>query len=128
MTESENLGSFAKDNKNLLKDYLQTRLEIYKLQAIRMLSKTAGYFIWIIILLFLLFVFIIFGGIVTGLWLSDVTGSYVTGFGITTMLILLLTLIITAFRHVLFVNPIIRAIIRKTTETADAEENNNLPS
>jgi hypothetical protein len=87
MSEFENLGSFFRENKKLVKDYLDARLEIYKLKLIRIFSKSAGYFIWIIISLFLLFLFFIFLGLVTGFWLSELTGSYVTGF--TTTLIVL---------------------------------------
>ena len=56
----ENLGSFFKENAKLLREYFETRMKVYRLRAVRLLSKSAGYFIWIIISLFLLFLFIIF--------------------------------------------------------------------
>lgn len=122
MSEFENLGSFFRENKKLVKDYLDARLEIYKLKLIRIFSKSAGYFIWIIISLFLLFLFFIFLGLVTGFWLSELTGSYVKGFGITTLIILVVIIVLALLRKVLFVNPIIRNIInRASDENASGE-------
>ena len=122
MSDKENLGSFFKENKKLAKSYIETRAEIYRLRAIRLLSKSAGYFFWIIISLFLLFLFIIFLGIVTSLWLSNITGSYLAGFGITTLAFLIIIIILTLFRKVLFVNPIIKAFIHHSQEEPAEEE------
>jgi len=124
MPDTEKLGTFFKENKKLLKDYFEIRLDIFRLKIIRIFSKSAGYFIWIIISLFLLWLLIIFLGLVTGFWLSSVTGSYTTGFGITALIILALIIILALLRKVLFVNPIIRTIIKKAseeTETANEE-------
>jgi hypothetical protein len=125
MADTENLGGFFKENKKLVKEYLDTRLEIFELKLIRILSKSAGYFIWIIISLFLFFLFIIFLGLVAGLWLSELTGSYVTGFGIITLIILLKIVLLYAFRKTLFVNPIIRTIISKVSNEKAEDEKQN---
>jgi len=127
MPETENLGSFFKESKKLVKEYLNTRQEVYKLKLIRILSTSAGNFVWIIISLFLLLLFVIFLGLVGGFWLSDLTGSYVKGFGVITLIILLKIVLLTIFRKVLFINPIIRGIIRRTTdeEPAGNEKQNN---
>lgn len=121
MAETENLGTFFKDNKKLVKDYFETRLDIYRLKIIRIFSKSAGYFVWIIISLFLLFLFIIFGGLVTGFWLSELTGSYAKGFGLATLIILVIILLLALLRKVLFVNPIIRVIINNADEENEIE-------
>src|SRR6476660_3749413 len=127
MPETENLGSFFKESKKLVKEYLNTRQEVYKLKLIRILSTSAGNFIWIIISLFLLLLFVIFLGLVGGFWLSDLTGSYVKGFGVITLVILLKIVLLTVFRKVLFINPIIRNIINWSTdeEPAGNEKQNN---
>ena len=119
MPDTENLGSFFKENKKHLKDYLETRVDIFRLKMIRIFSKSAGYFIWIIVSLFLLWLFIIFMGLVTGFWLSSVTGSYTKGFGITALIILLLIILLALLRRVLFVNPIIRAVIKNANEETE---------
>lgn len=122
MSESESLGSFLKENKKLAKEYVDTRLEIYKLQLIRIFSKSAGYFAWIVISFFLVWLFIIFLGLVTGFWLSSVTGSYTIGFGITTLIILVLIFTLALLRKKIFVNPIIRAIINNATDEKEMDE------
>ena len=122
MVETENIGSFIKENKKLAKEYIDVRLEIYRLKLIRVFSKTSGYFIWIMISLFLVSLFAIFLGVVAGLWLSELTGSYVLGFGIVTLLILVKIIFLALFRKKIFVNPIIRNIIsRMDDDSNDAE-------
>ncbi|HVT86603.1 MAG TPA: hypothetical protein VHD35_15470 [Chitinophagaceae bacterium] len=118
----ENLGSFFKENTKLLREYFETRLKIYRLRAVRLLSKSAGYFIWIIISLFLLFLFIIFLGVVLSLWFSQMTGSYIAGFSITTGIILLVIVLLALFRKPLFVNPIIKAFISQSEENIEEED------
>ena len=119
MTEKDNLGSFVKENKKLLKDYLDTRLEIFKLKMIRLFSKSAGYLIWIIISLCLSFLLMTFIGLVIGFWLTDVTGSYIKGFGYTTLIMLGIIVILALLRKTLFVNPLIRIVIRQITDASD---------
>ncbi len=121
MAEQENLGSFFKENARILREYFETRMKIYRLRALRMLSKSAGYFIWLIISLFLFFLFIIFSGVVLSLWLSQLTGSYIAGFGITTAGIFILIIVLATFRKALFVKPIIKAFINQSEETIDDE-------
>jgi len=125
MPETETFGSFFKENKKLVREYLDTRLEVYKLKLIRIISKSAGYFIWVIISLFLLLLLMIFLGVVAGIWLSEVTGSYVLGFGIIAALVLLKIIFLAVFRNTFFVNPVIRNVISRISdeeEEANAEK------
>ncbi|HTQ63570.1 MAG TPA: hypothetical protein VMI12_02180 [Puia sp.] len=124
MGQPDNLGSFVKDSKPLLKEYLETRLELFRLQAIRLISQSAGYLIWLLISVFLLFLIMIFSGIVLGCWLSNLMHSYVWGFGLTTLILVLVFILLAAFRKSLFVRPVIQAIINKIgeTETSDPDD------
>jgi hypothetical protein len=126
MAEKENLGSFLKENKKLVTDYLDVRLEVFKLKMIRVFSKSGGHFIWIIISLSLIFLLITFTGLVIGFWFTDLTGSYVKGFGYTTLIMLGIIILLALFRKVLFVNPIIRKVIRRTmADNDDIDPGNN---
>ena len=111
----DDLGSFIRENKELASSYAETRLEIYRLRIIRVLSKLAGQFIWLLVSLFLISLLFIFLGLVTGFWLSEITGSYTRGFGLTAMIMMVVIVLVAAMRNVLFIDPIIRAIIRKTS-------------
>ena len=119
---SENLGSFFSENARLLREYAEARVEIMRLKILRAAARSAGTFLWIIISLFLVFLVIIFAGLVMGFWLSSVTGSYITGFGITTLLLVLLLVLLALFRKVLFINPFIRLFIRRSTGAEDEEQ------
>jgi hypothetical protein len=122
MVEPENLGSFFKENKSVLKEYIETRLEIFKLQAIKISSKSAGYLVWIIVSLFLLFLIAIFSGMTLGYWLSSLTGSLIEGFGFTALFMLLLFVFFAIFRKKLFVNPLVKTIIQSSIEEMDEDE------
>lgn len=122
MSQNDNLGSFFKESKPLFKEYIETRLELFRLQAIRILSQSAGYLIWILVSLFLFFLILIFSGIVLGCWLSGLTHSYVIGFGLTTLLLIAIFVLLAIFRKALFVRPVIQAIISKTLEPTEEEE------
>ena len=87
-----------------------------------MISKSAGYLVWIIISLFLLFLVILFAGLVLGFWLSDLTHSYVKGFGFTTLILLFIFTVLAIFRKSWFVNPVIRVIIDRAAEDVEEEE------
>ena len=121
MSDFDNFGTFFRENTKLAKDYVETRLKLFKLKLIRGFSKSAGYFLWILISIFLLFLFIIFLGITMGFWLSQLTGSYARGFGLTTLIILAIILVLALLRNVLFVNPIIRNIISRTMDEEESE-------
>jgi hypothetical protein len=116
MGQPDNLGSFFSENKTLLKEYLETRMEIYRLQSLRIFSKSAGYFAWIIISLFLVLLLLFFGGMAIGFWFSSLLHSYVKGFGLVTLLILAVTILLAVFRKSLFVDPVTHSIIQRSRE------------
>jgi hypothetical protein len=119
----ETLGSFVRENKRLVKEWLETRLDIFKLKMIRSVSKSAGYLIWTIIAMLLFTLLMIFAGVTAGFWLSALTGSYSKGFGIVTLFILFLVLMLVIFRKTLFVNPVIRNLVSKmSSDTREDSE------
>lgn len=122
MADTENFQSFFKENKDLAKTYFEVRLNIYRLKIIRGFSKSAGFFMWMMILLFLLFLLMAFIGLVLGFWLTDLTGSYVKGFGLTTLILMVIMILLALLRKPLFVDPIIKDIIKRTNEEAEKKE------
>jgi hypothetical protein len=126
MTPQDNFQTFFTENKKLVKEYFDTRVEIGRLRLIKMFSKSAGHLIWLIVMLFLFSLLCIFIGLVAGFWLSELTGSYTKGFGLTTLGIFVLVILIIALRKTLIVNPIIRTIIRKSNEGSMIDKENDL--
>lgn len=116
MNQEQDLGSFIKENKKLASEYLETRIELFRLQAVKSVSKAMGLFIWLLISALLLLLLSIFACLLLSFWLADLTGSTVAGFGITTLILAVLVLLLAIFRKKLFVNPVIRKVIRKLQE------------
>ena len=114
-----NVASFIKENKDTVKEYIETRYEIYRLKGIKTISKTAGLLGWIIISMFLLFLVTIFAGITMGYWLSSLFNSMVLGFGFTSIFFLLVFIFMAIFRKQLFINPVITSIISQSIENDD---------
>lgn len=123
MNQPDNLGSFFRENRNLLKEYIETRMDIFRLQGIRLLSKSMGMLIWVIIAAFLGFLIMIFSGLVLGFWLSDLMQSHVKGFGYATLIMIVLFVMLAVFRNVLFVNPIIKKIILRSQDDDRNDDN-----
>jgi hypothetical protein len=126
MSKAEDFGEFISENKDILKDYFETRLEVYRLQAVKTFSKTAGLLLWTIISIFLLFLVIIFVGIVLGFWFSGMFNSNVLGFGLTTLIMIVAIGLLAIFRRQLFINPIIREIISHNQTEQENEYEPNL--
>jgi uncharacterized membrane protein len=124
--QPDNLGSFISENKAVLKEYLETRMEIYRLQSLRIFSKSAGYFAWILVSLFLVILIVIFGGLMLGYWFSSMLGSYVKGFGLMTLLLVVLFVLLTLFRKSLFVDPVVQSIIQKSREEEEEAASDEL--
>ncbi|HEX3934096.1 MAG TPA: hypothetical protein VHW43_05420 [Puia sp.] len=116
MDQPDNLGAFFAENKTLLKEYLETRMEIYRLQSLRLFAKSAGLFAWVLLSLFLAFLFLLFGGMMVAFWFSSIFHSQVKGFGLVTLLILLIFVLLAVFRRALFVDPVIQSVIQKSKE------------
>src|SRR5882757_7692193 len=114
MSQPDNLGSFISENKKVLIEYLETRMGIYRLQSLRIFSKSAGYFAWIIVSLFLAFLILIFSGLMIGYWFSSMLGSYVKGFGLVTLLLIVVFVLLALFRKSLFVDPVVHSIIQRS--------------
>jgi hypothetical protein len=121
-SQPDNLGAFFAENKTLLKEYMETRMKIYRLQSIRLFSRSAGYFAWIIISAFLAFLFLLFGGLMMGFWFSNLLHSNVKGFGLVALLILAVFILLAVFRQALFVEPVIQIVIQRSKEEEEEEE------
>lgn len=115
MDNTPDIWQFLEENKKTLQEYVELKIEIFNLKFIRKSSSIGGILVWILILSFLGLLIIFFAGMTLGFWLSNIFDSNVAGFGATTGILLLITLILILARKQLFINPIIRIIIREQT-------------
>jgi uncharacterized membrane protein (DUF485 family) len=113
---SENLGDFYKENKKLVSDYLDTRIELIKLGAIKTLAKTLSALILVALISFMILFFLLFLVIAFSWYMADQLGNAALGFlcgGGVFIAILLLSIV---FRKALFLNPLIRIFLHASTE------------
>jgi hypothetical protein len=121
MENTPDIWQFLEENKKTLQEYVELKIEIFNLKFIRKSSSIGGILIWILILSFLALLILFFAGMTLGFWLSNVFGSNIAGFGATTGILLLITLILILARKQLFINPIIRIIVREQTRENEEE-------
>ena len=116
MNNTPDIWQFLEENKKTIQEYVELKIEIFNLKFIRKSSSIGGILIWIMILAFSGLLILFFAGMTLGFWLSKVFESNIAGFGATTGILLLITLILVLARKQLFINPIIRIIIREQTK------------
>jgi len=117
---------FFQKNKVLLKEYLEVRLELLKLQGVKFLSKTAGLFTWLMVILFLVFFILLFLGMMFAWWIADLTHSNIIGFASAAGIFVVLLMICFLFRKSLFQKPIAKLVIKEALEE-DEEDQNTKP-
>jgi hypothetical protein len=122
MSKPTDLGAYLKENKDLLQRYIETRVEILRLQLIRSSSKAIGSLVWLIVLLFIFFLLLIFIGLILGFLFAELTGSNVIGFSISTGILFLFALLLIVFRRKLFIDPVVHLLIGIFSSSVDEEE------
>jgi len=114
MASTEDIGGFLQENKEMIRDYVDTRAELFKLQAVRMAARTVSMLAVVGIVAMLALFVVLFLGMSLSFWLSAVLNNQVAGFAITGGLFVLLLAIVILLRKPLFLNPLVKAIIRET--------------
>lgn len=115
MEKAPNIWEFLEDNKNTLNEYIELRVEIFTLQFIRKSATVGGLVLWVLVLLGCSFLIFLFAALTLGFWLSSIYQNYIQGFAATTGIIVLITGLLFLARKRLFINPIIRIIIKDQT-------------
>lgn len=121
-SSADNLSDFYQENKKLVNAYLETRVEIFKLTSIKVLSKMLSTLLLIFITSFILLFFMLFLVISFSWFMSDILGSASMGFLCGGILFLLIMLICIVFRKPFFVNPFIRLFLKASLQEEIDEE------
>jgi hypothetical protein len=118
----ENLNEFYTENRKLLTEYLDVRLQLIRLGSIRTLSRTLAMLILLSVISLMVLLFLVFMVIAFSVYMSEVLNSTVWGF-VCGGLVFLITLLLTiAFRKPLFLNPLIRLFIITSAQEDEEEE------
>jgi hypothetical protein len=118
----DNLNDFYTENRKLLTDYLDVRLQLLRLGSIRTLSRTLAMLILLSVISLMALLFLVFMVIAFSVYMSNVLESSVWGFvcgGLVFLFILLLTI---ALRKPLFLNPLIRLFIITSAQEDEEDE------
>ena len=122
MASQENYGDFYKENKKLVADYIDTRIELLKLGAIKITAKTLSALLLIALISFMVLFFVLFLVIAFSWFMADQLGSASLGFLCGGGVFLLIIMVSVIFRRVLFLNPLIRIFIHIATDDDVSEE------
>jgi uncharacterized membrane protein (DUF485 family) len=118
----ETFNDFYQENRKLLSEYLETRLQLLRLVAIRTLSRTFSMFIVVCLVSFMVLFFLLFLVISFSWLMADATGSAALGFLCGAGVFLVIIMLAVVFRKPLFLNPLIRLFILTSTQEEDENE------
>jgi hypothetical protein len=118
----DNFSNYFNQTGKVAKEYLETRLDLIKLQAAGKLSKALGLFFSLTMAFLLFFFVIVFLGMVVGFWIGEKTGSFTIGFSCAAGLFVLLFLIILFFRKALIQGPLSRLLIAELVEEIEERD------
>lgn len=123
----DNFKDFFSQTKATVKVYAEKRLELLKLQTALKTSQALGLFFSLFIVFFILLFVIVFAGMWFSFWLAERTGSYATGFGISTGILLLLFVLALLLRKPLLQTPVANIVAREiANDDDDFEEEEEL--
>jgi hypothetical protein len=110
---SDHGSGFIRENFALLKEYVELRLELVKLQGVRMASRSLSILVTAFVVSMLALFILLFLGLTFSAWISSLTGSVMIGYLSTAGLYLLLLVLVVLLRKPLLQNPLIRLFIRE---------------
>jgi hypothetical protein len=107
----DNFSNYFNQTGKVAKEYLETRLDLIKLQAAGKLSKALALFFSLILAFLLFFFVVVFLGMVVGFWIGEMTHSYTIGFSCSAGLFVFLLAILLLFRKSLIQTPLSNMLI-----------------
>src|SRR3954471_18195492 len=121
-TGAEQESNFFTDTINLLKQYINDRITLIKLQSIEKISTLAASIAAGVTLALLGLFFLIFFSITLGFLFASWLDSNTAGFGIVAGIYLLLIIIIVVFGKKIFGNLITKKIIQNSFKKKDGKQ------
>ena len=103
--------NYFKDTKDKVKQHLQQRLLLLRLQTTEKISTVASTIITVVVVAVVAVFLLIFLSITAGYWLADLTGSLTTGFGIVALFYLVVFLFVAFFLRKILQNFFINKFI-----------------
>ncbi|MVT07182.1 hypothetical protein [Chitinophaga tropicalis] len=117
----DNFGNYFNQTGKVAKEYLETRLDLIKLQAAGKLSKALALFFSLILAFLLFFFVIVFLGMVLGFWIGEMTNSVTLGFSCSAGLFILLLAVLLIFRKAIIQRPLSNILVRELMSEMDID-------
>lgn len=121
----DNFSNYFSQTGKVAKEYLETRLDLIKLQAAGKLSKALGLFFSLILAFLLFFFVIVFLGMVLGFWIGEMTNSFTIGFSCSAGLFIILLGVLLLFRKSLIQTPLSNVLVKELLNEMDIEAGND---
>lgn len=122
----DNFSNYFNRTGKVAKEYLETRLDLIKLQAAGKLSKALGLFFSLILAFLLFFFVIVFLGMVLGFWIGEMTNSFTLGFSCSAGLFVILLGILLVFRRSLIQTPLSNMLVRELMSEMDIDSSDDV--
>lgn len=119
MQKDDNSDDFFLRLKEDLTNYIQLRIELFKVTTYEKIARVTASLFSGLILGALFFFVVVFASISAGFYFSALTGSTIKGFGIITGIYFLLLMVMIIFRKQLFEKIIINKMIEILFENDD---------
>lgn len=111
MQGKDDFSSFLHENARLVREYVELRMELLRLQAVRIVAKAySQLMVFLIVLLMGLFV-LFFLGMALALSVSAMTGSPIIGYLTSAAVFMLLLVMAVRFRRPLFQDRMVRTLL-----------------
>jgi uncharacterized membrane protein YqjE len=123
MEEEPSKATFFKDLKDLIVDYVQTRLELARISAYDKIAQVIAYLILGVLLSFLFFFGLLFLSVVAALYLSELFHNMLIGFGLVAAIYFLAFLFLARSKDNFLTRRIKDGIIRTLYKQHQQEEN-----
>ncbi|RPD38405.1 hypothetical protein [Chitinophaga barathri] len=118
----DNFSNYFTETGKVAREYLETRLDLIKLQAAGKLSKALGLFFSLIMAFLLFFFVVVFLGMVLGFWIGEKTGSMALGFSCAAGFFIVLLLVMIFFRKGLIQRPLANMLAAELIEEIEEME------
>ena len=104
-------ADYFQDTKKRLKQYIDQRILLLRLQATEKVSRIAAAMVTVVVIVVVALFLLIFASITAGYWLADLTGSLTAGFCIVALFYLVIFLFVILFLRKILQNFIINKLI-----------------
>ena len=122
MSDKETFSAFFRENRALLREYLELRMDLFRLQGIRVISRSFSMLVVALIVALMALFVLLFLGLAFAWWIAGITGSNIIGFASAAGLFMLLLVLVILLRRPLFQNPLIRLFIEESVSDQEDED------